>query len=64
AGSLRSPAAPAPRERRRLAPLTAGGMRSAPATQPEGIRPALRAGAGLRPTGGLRCAPATRYPTA
>ncbi|MFJ3891166.1 hypothetical protein, partial [Streptomyces rubrogriseus] len=64
AGSLRSPAAPAPRERMRLAPLTARRHALRAPRQGQGSRAALRPGAGLRPTGGLRCAPATRHPTA
>ncbi|MCX4799959.1 hypothetical protein OG497_39650, partial [Streptomyces sp. NBC_01242] len=59
AGALRAPAAPAPRERMRLAPLTARRHALRAHHQPQGIRPALRARAGLRPTSGLRCAPAT-----
>ncbi|MFF8659770.1 hypothetical protein, partial [Streptomyces huasconensis] len=63
AGSLRSPAAPAPRERMRLAPLTARWHALRARHQPQGRRLALRGAVGLRPTGGLRCAPATRHPT-
>ncbi|MGI5532563.1 hypothetical protein ACQEVX_35880, partial [Streptomyces syringium] len=63
-GSLRSPAAPAPRERMRLASLTARRHALRARRQGQGTRVALRPGVGLRPTGGLRCAPATHHPTA
>ncbi|WP_326743435.1 hypothetical protein, partial [Streptomyces sp. NBC_01768] len=59
AGALRAPAAPAPRERMRFAPLTARRHALRAHHQPQGKRLALRGAAGLRPTSGLRCAPAT-----
>ncbi|MFC6697884.1 hypothetical protein ACFQE4_00045, partial [Streptomyces thermocoprophilus] len=59
-GALRAPAAPAPRERMRLAPLTARRHALRAPRQPQGRRLALRGAAGLRPTRGLRCAPADR----